>query len=72
MNLNLTGLVLAALAALSLSCAAPIRGVNADGTPQPLASEMEEGKHICFSMCVASGMQYKEYRPDGKCICQDL
>jgi hypothetical protein len=57
---------------LALSCATATREqrmYNPDGSPAPLASEMEAGTQICLQMCTGWGRPMLRYQTDGKCIC---
>ena len=39
---------------------------------RPTPEQMPEGRQICRALCSSYGRDYKEYRTDGKCVCQPL
>jgi hypothetical protein len=63
-------MILGVMLILSCATAAPEqRMYNPDGSPAPLASEMEAGTQICAQMCASEHRPILRYQTDGKCVC---
>jgi hypothetical protein len=64
-------LIMFGLMAMSCATMAPPeqRTYNPDGSPAPLASEMEAGTQICAQMCASEHRPILRYQTDGKCVC---